>query len=552
MMQRTSYAAVVLMSLGSVPSGAAAAITARAEAIAWRPCLVSETGVETPALGNRLQCATMSAPLDHNHPTLGEVDVGLIRVQAADASQRKGILFFNVGGPGGNPRHFVPLMADWWSGIDAADPDTGDLRRVADRYDLMAVVPRGLAGGRVYDCATNRQEIPFDNLSADLSDANWQAAERDAHSVVTGCTSDPFHRFVDTEQHVRDMEFARRLFGDAPLNFYGASYGTWVGAWYGAMYPEKVGRMLFDSTMDFTLDFSFATFAQVRGAHEVFMAHAVRPAIDSPQAYALGTDEEALLDRVRALPARARDAWLARLDAPASLAAAVTMADWIREKPELDAYGLTFRISGHTFSREANADLSIRAAANALAASYVDAGSNAIEDALGTDGISVNQAVLCNDTPWRKGSFYWRTVAINAARNFPGGSGSEAHGALVCSEWPMSGTRRPDMTRLGSAAPFLMIHAEHDRSTSLADALVVLDSYNTPHMLVARGMRGHGVLMPAASSCILRAAGNYLLTGALPKQKLSDCDAAPARRRRSLDGPLGDINRRLRQLLERS
>lgn len=552
MMRRTWYSMAVLASLTSVPFGAAAAITTRAEAIAWRPCLVDETGVETPALGNRLQCASMSVPLDHNQPTLGEVDVGLIRVQAADANQRKGILFFNVGGPGGNPRHFVPLMADWWSGIDAADPDAGDLRRVADRYDLMAVVPRGLAGGRVYDCATHHRKVPFNNLSADPSDANWQAAERDALSMVADCTADAFHRFVDTEQHIRDMEFARHLFGDAPLNFYGTSYGTWVGAWYGSMYPAKVGRMLFDSTMDFTLDFSFATFAQVRGAHEVFMANAVRPAIDSPQAYALGTDEEVLLDRVRALPAQARNAWLAQLDDPASLAAAVTMADWIRDKPGLDADGLAFRIGSHTFSRETDTDLSIRAAANALAASYADADTSAIEEALGADGISVNQAVLCNDTPWRKGSFYWRTVAINAARNFPGGSGSEAHGALVCSEWPTSATRRPDMARLGSAAPFLMIHAEHDRSTSLTDALVVLDSYNTPHMLVARGMRGHGVLMPAASSCILRAAGSYLLTGAMPKQRLSDCDAAPARRRRSLDGPLGDINRRLHQLLERS
>lgn len=552
MMRRTWYSTAVLMSLASVPFSVTATTTTRAETIAWRPCLVGETGVETPALGNRLQCATMSVPLDHNHPTLGEVDVGLIRVQAAVTNQRKGILFFNVGGPGGNPRHFVPLMADWWSGIDAADPDAGDLRRVADRYDLMAVVPRGLAGGRVYDCAANHKEIPFNNLSADVSDTNWQAAERDALSLAADCTSDPFHRFVDTEQHVRDMEFARQLFGDAPLNFYGTSYGTWVGAWYGAIYPEKVGRMLFDSTMDFTLDFSFATFAQVRGAHEVFMAHAVRPAIDSPQVYALGTDEEALLGRVRALPAVARNAWLARLDDPASLAAAVTMADWIKDKPELDADGLAFRIGGHTFSREANADSSIRAAANVLAASYADGGVSAIEEALGTDGVSVNQAVLCNDTPWRKGSFYWRTATINAAHNFPGGSGSEAHGALVCSAWPASATRRPDMARLGSAAPFLMIHAEHDRSTSLADALVVLDSYNTPHMLVARGMRGHGVLMPAASSCILRAAGSYLLTGAMPKQKLSDCDAEPTRKRRSLDRPLGDTNQRLRRLLERS
>jgi pimeloyl-ACP methyl ester carboxylesterase len=538
--------------LSAIPDESAATVTDHADAVAWHTCLAEETGIPVSSLGDRLQCGTMSVPLDHNHPALGEVDVGLIRVRAMQPAQREGALFFNVGGPGGNPRGFVPLMAEWWSTLDATDPDGGDLKKVADRYDLMAVVPRGLKGGHVYDCAMSHVSVPFNNLSADLSDTNWRAAERDARAIAEGCTKDPFHRFVDTEQHVRDMEFARRLFGDAPMNFYGTSYGTWVGAWYGAMYPDKVGRMLFDSTMDFTSDFAFATFAQVRGGHEVFMAKALRPAMGAPQAYELGVDEEALLQRVRAMPARARTAWLARLDSPAALAAALTMADWIDAAPSIGVDGLIMRIAGHNFSRDDGANAAIRVAANALAAGYADPDPTGIEAALGTDGISVNQAVLCNDTPWTRNTYYWRTVGLNAAHNSPGGSGSEVHGALVCAAWPASGTRRPDMARLGRAAPFLMIHSEHDRATSLADALVVLDSYNHPQMVVARGTTGHGVLMPTASSCILRAAGAYLLTGKMPGKKLTDCEATPGRTSRASGAHLDDINRRLAQMFEHS
>jgi pimeloyl-ACP methyl ester carboxylesterase len=551
-MRRLSCSTALLIAFAGSSPAALATLTPDAQAIVWRTCLADETGVDLPTLGERLQCGTMRVPLDHNHPSSAEVDIGLIRVRAIDEAHREGALFFNVGGPGGNPRKFVPLVADWWSTIDPADPDAGDLRRVADRYDLMAVVPRGLEGGQVYDCAATHKRVPFTNLSADLSDANWRAAERDALAMIADCTEDPFHRFVNTEQHVHDMEFARRLFGDAPLNFYGTSYGTWVGAWYGAMYPEKVGRMLFDSTMDFTTDFAFAVFSQVRGAHDLFMTQALRPAVDAPDAYALGTDEDALLQRVRTMPARARTAWTSRLDDPASLAAALTMAEWIKAAPAIDTGGLTVRIAGHTFSREAEANARIRVAANALVPSYGEEDPSGVEDILGTDGISVNQAVICNDTPWRKGAFYWRTVALNAAQHFPGGSGSEAHGALICSGWPASGTTRPQLAKLGRAAPFLMIHAEFDRVTSLADALVVLDSYNSPHMVISRGTAGHGVLVPTASSCILRAAGSYLLTGDMPGQKLTDCEASPSRMRRSLTTPRKEVSQRLTELLERS
>jgi len=108
------------------------------------------------------------------------------------------------------------------------------------------------------------------------------------------------------------------------------------------------------------------------------------------------------------------------------------------------------------------------------------------------------------------------------------------------------------MARLGRAPAFLMIHSEHDRSTSLADALVVLDSYSRPQMIIARGMTGHGVLRPAAPSCMLRAAGTYLLTGQMPGQKLSDCEATPSSTPRSSRAALDDIDRRLGQLFERS
>ncbi|HVI56725.1 MAG TPA: alpha/beta fold hydrolase [Luteibacter sp.] len=529
-----------------------AASTSHADDIGWRACDPEETGWNAPALKARLQCGTMRVPLDHSHPAEGEVDVGLIRVLAGDPLRRMGSVFFNFGGPGGNPRRFLPVMADWWNTLEASDPVAGSLRTLADRYDLVAVVPRGLAGGRVYDCLAGRTAGPFNDLSVDASDANWAAATHDAVALAGDCGMDPFSPWVNTAQHVHDMEFARRLFGDAPLNFYGTSYGTWVGAWYAATYPDHVGRMLFDSTMDVTRYFHDAVYTQVMDVHELFLADAVGPALAAPETYGLGSDEAVLLQRVRTMPARAHERWLRTIGGPADLAAAVTLADWLGVDSRVDQATLGRRIASHAFSPDPDTNARIREAAGHLLSAYFSELPSAVDALLGTDGRSVHLAVVCNDTPWIREAAYWRAFARHMAAAYPGGSSNEAHLGLTCANWPGRDNVRPDMSRLGSIPDFLMIQAEFDPATSLANARRVLATYDNAHMVLARGLHGHGILNPSAPACVLSAAAGYLLDGRVPKAKLTSCEPSSAPIPRSLDTPTRLIDAQLKRLFKAS
>lgn len=544
---RRARAPLLCIALGAAASPfVSLAATPDEGGISWRACLEEETGWNAPSLAGRLQCGVMRSPIDYDRPSGGDVDVGLIRILAGEPARREGILFFNFGGPGGNPRKFLPAMADWWTGTDANDPDIGDLRRLADRYDLLAIVPRGLQGGRVFDCLADRVGVPFNDLASDRSDSNWRAAEQDAVALVGDCTADRFYASVDTSQHVRDTERVRRLLGDQPLHFYGVSYGTWVGARYGAMFPDRVGRMLFDSSMNVTRDFQNAVRSQVESRHSLFLMDALRPAIAASALYGLGTDETKILWRVRMMPQRAHERWATSMRSAEDLAAALAMTDWLRTDASLDASALSSRVDAHTFSPDVATDGRIRVAAKALIAAYFDDRPSAAVAFLGMDGLSVNQAVLCNDTPWKAGSFFWRSVSLYEAFHLPGGSTSEAHVGLTCSQWPRRLAMPPDMGRLASVPDFLMLQAEHDPQTSLSDARHVLDAYGNARMVLVNGMHGHGVLNPSATPCVLRQAGSYLLNGTLPKAKLTTCESGTTRG--AVDQRLRDIDLRLKAL----
>jgi len=76
--------------------------------------------------------------------------------------------------------------------------------------------------------------------------------------------------------------------------------------------------------------------------------------------------------------------------------------------------------------------------------------------------------------------------------------------------------RRPDLSRLGLAAPFLLIQSEKDTSTPLVGAQHILREFANARMLLVRGSDLHGVFNFTNSSCIERTAAHYLLTGDLP------------------------------------
>ncbi|PTR35481.1 alpha/beta hydrolase family protein [Luteibacter sp. OK325] len=496
----------------------------------------------------------MSALLDADAPGLGSLTVGLVRFKAGDPAQRQGTIFFNFGGPGGNPLDFLPGTGYLWSTRSLDHPLDGDKRRLADRYDLVAVIPRGLRGGTRFACRSEQASDGHDP-TVDLADWNWDGFVKDAKAYAAGCALDPLHPHVGTLQHVRDMEQARLALHEPVLNFVGISYGTWVGAFYAAAHPTKAGRIVLDSVMNYAGTFEGQVAREPYERQAFFTQAALLPALAAPAKYGIGTNADEVLARLRDMPHRAREAWASAIDTPAQLVAALTMADWVRIDGEGKRDRLLARIEGHAFSTDTVVDGAIRAAAIDFTAS-MEGGRVPDPVTARLVDFSVYDAVVCGDTPWRSDAKSLRAMANHIAARYPAASGDAVTIGLTCVNWPTGPRWRPPMTELAKAPPMLLIQAEFDPATPLRGAFRAFSASTNTYMVVARDMKGHGVFGMSATPCVERAVGRFLLDGELPEQRLSGCDfvpASPSRYARDAKGTRGEgavrdeLARRLRE-----
>jgi pimeloyl-ACP methyl ester carboxylesterase len=524
-----------LLALPMAAATALAATTAQATpstqmdagrpAIAWATCPETWVGISSDVLGDRLECGTLSAPLDHATPDGRTVDVGVIRIRAARIGEREGAIFLNTGGPGGHPGRLLRSMAEGWSRADPDDRDDGDKRRLADRFDMVAVIPRGLEGSEPLGCISG---LPprYAYMPANRGDDNWALAVQEAQAVADACTALPNARFITTEQHVHDMDAVRRALGDERLNFYGISYGGKVGAWYAAMYPDHTGRLLLDSSMAFTHDYRTALQMVLEARQAHFQRTVIAPVIATPALYGLPGDADSVALALEDFPGRAREAWAPRLTAPTHLAAALWLVDWLQASPHATLRTIRQRIRATRFSRDSALDAQIGWAANQLADIYFAPPGNDPRFTIGAEGDSVRMLMSCNDSAWLRTEAEIReSLARNSARIFQY-DGEDVLEELTCTRWGGQSAREPDLTPLGRAAPFLLIQSENDMATPLRGGSFIVDRFANARMLLVRNSDLHGVFNFTATGCIERTAAHYLLTGSLPesRSRVFSCD----------------------------
>lgn len=513
-MHRSPWTFVTVAALASLPAFGFASSTPLPR-ISWGVCSESWVGEASGVLGARLQCGSMRVPLDHIVPDGREVDVGVVRIRAAAPGMREGSLFFNQGGPGTHPGRLLRSMGEVWSRIDANDPGDGDKRRLTERYDLVAVIPRGLVGSGGIRCETmppSRRAF----LPTHLDDANWQLLVSDAQAMVDACKAPAQARYVNTEQHAHDMDTLRRVLGDERLNFYGISYGGMVGAWYASMYPTHTGRLLLDSSMDIIHGYRAATRLLMAARDRAFHENVVEPLLRDPLSHGLGRSSDAVATAIDNFPARAREAWVGQLNSPARLAAALRVVGWIESDNHPTLSALIRLVNRERFSIDPTLDRRIRKEADGLARSLFTAAS---DDPLlhgQAESFFVRLAMACNDVPWPRGDDEIRESARRDAARYFNANGDETLEEVACSRWGGPSARRPDLAALGRAAPFLLIQSEKDTSTPLVGAQHILDAFPNARMLLVRRSDQHGVFNFTTSACIERTAAHYLLTGELP------------------------------------
>ncbi|MEX1828262.1 alpha/beta fold hydrolase [Luteibacter sp. CQ10] len=500
-------------------------IASQAPDIRWGPCEESLVGTPSGVLGDRLQCGVMNAPLDHVAPDGRTIDVEVVRIRAAHAAEREGVIAFNRGGPGALSGKLLRSLAESWSTTDADDPAHGDKRRLAERFDLIAVVPRGLRGAGAIRCVTG---LPprFAYLPTHLDDANWRLVMEEGQAIADACSAPYQARYVNTEQHAHDMDWVRRALGDDRIHIYGISYGGRVAAWYASMYPAHAGRLLLDSSMDFTHDYRAAVRMSLAARQASFVNDTVGPLLDDPSRFGLGNDADAVEYAIAGLPDTLREKWAGRLTDPVRLAAALRVTKWWRDHPQETVSGMSRLLEAATFSPDPSLHRRIRwEAIQAVAALYTPPPTRP-GFVLGPEGDSVRVITACNDVPWLRDESDIRWTALSDATRYVAFTGLETLEEVTCSRWGGASARQPDLAVLERAAPFLLLQSEKDSVTPLQGASFILDRFANAHMLLVKDSAQHALFNFTTSSCIERTASHYLLTGELPatSSRVLACD----------------------------
>jgi len=487
--------------------------------IAWLPCDPSIATENDHEFEGRLSCARFRAPLDHAQPDGRTIEVGAVRMAAADRTHYKGTLFINIGGPGGHPGRLVTELVSAFQSWDRDDPIHGTERELIDRYDIIGVIPRGLTGGWTLDCGDALNAVhPFPPTHRD--DTHWHHLAAGARDLARACTKTPEARYVNTEQHVHDMDYVRRAIGEDRIHFYGISYGGRIGAWYAAMYPDHIGHMLLDSSMVFPASFRKATYASMDARQKRFEAKVLAPLLADPRRYGQPVDRAALRWAPHVLYPEVRPYWYDMLDTPDHLAAALTMSRWLDADGWHGWRNLAARMTGGRMSDDAIAHRELQIAAWDLLAPYlgpaVVAPSPSPEDRAEQ---STYLAVVCNDEANWGSEPQIRARADNDAFRYPLDNGVQTFVQLVCASWGPRASRTPDLDILAQGQPFLMVHAEDDVAAPIAGVKnVMLPTFPNARLIRVTGTDTHGLLGQSGATCIEHDAARYLLDGTLPMQ----------------------------------
>lgn len=244
-----AVAAVALTSLAVVPAEASG--SGSPPGVAWRTCpaysddVLRSLGVsdeKLPAVRSqltRMECGTVSVPLDHRKPHGRRIDVAITRLKATDQAHRLGSLALNPGGPGGS---------GYLMGVQVSSMMNDEAKKLGERYDLIGFDPRGVGYSTKVNCAPPGGGEEEPSTGPTTKEAAKAAFKLEAAFNKACGSSDPdFLKQITTENVARDLDLVRGALHERKLNFLGVSWGTWLGAVYRSAFPETAGRVFLDS-----------------------------------------------------------------------------------------------------------------------------------------------------------------------------------------------------------------------------------------------------------------------------------------------------------------
>ncbi len=468
------------------------------QVVTWAAC----GGGDTDA-----QCATLTVPLDYDHPSGTTVSVALKRIPASDGHAEKGVLLTNPGGPG-------------TSGTATAASFASELEEdVRAAYDVVGFDPRGIGDSTQLTCAPDMDSGMVDFSNSTESEHLRFIGEMLAINCAAETTPPELLDFMGARVVAHDMDVIRAVLGQDRLSFLGVSYGTYLGAKYLKAFPLNAGRFVLDSAMDPAVG--------LQGINDdagLSVEHAVAELVEHWQASGTspltGSTEEAMAQLSRwlkgldaaPLPVSDSEVVIDSFMASASLGYVVTQSTEYWPAYE-KALGQAMRTSDGT-------------ALNTVMTEIHRVADTDVWSTSSTDNLNAYYAAICSDFAPSGDEASWEAHAAQMQRDsfFPEFS-ADLYQDAFCTGWnhfahaepvgPVRGTGSGDVLVVGNKRD---TRTPYQWSASLADQL------DRGHLLTT-DTGAHGALN--TNACANTAINAFLRDGSLPREG-TVCPADPA------------------------
>jgi pimeloyl-ACP methyl ester carboxylesterase len=455
-----------------------------AQRLDWRPC------------DGGFQCAQLVVPFDYAKPGGPRFTLPVVKLPAADPSQRIGALVINPGGPGA-------------SGVQYALAARLEFpAAVLDRFDIVGFDPRGVGGSQpALNCLTGPQLDTFlatDDEPSDPAQLARVIAESKQFAAQCERNSAALLPYVGTPNAARDMDVLRSALGESQLTYVGKSYGTYLGAWYAQLFSHRVRALVLDGAVDPDTSSLQATIVQAEGFQTAFGSFAAWCLASASCPLGPGGSVAAAEAKVEGLITRADS---------------VPLANHLGDRQVADGAMLLTGVADALYSRSFWPILS-----SALDSAFAGDGTGLVElanqlyerNANGTYSnlASALTAIDCLDRPWPRSLGAWQSAASAAAQAAPIFGTALVWGSLTCAYWPVPSYPLPQI-RAAGAPPILVIGTLRDPATPYRWAQALARDLSSGVLL---GWNGDGhTAYGEGSACVDTIVNDYLINLAVPR-----------------------------------
>ncbi|WP_405810712.1 alpha/beta hydrolase [Streptomyces sp. NBC_00210] len=445
------------------------------------------------------QCAKIKVPLDYSRPGGKKIELAISRIKTSTASERRGVLLLNPGGPGGEGLS-MPLMME---------PELP--KSVKRRYDLIGFDPRGVGQSSPVSCGLTDKEREWQRPykpATFAKDVKW------ARTVAEKCRAKGGDklRHLTTRNTARDMDVIRSVLGEKKISYLGYSYGTYLGAVYTQMFPKRADRFVLDSAVDPQRIWRGMIQVWAEGAEPAFTRWSEWTARRAAT-YKLGDTPEKVRKTFWDLVAQADRK-------PIEFQGQPVTGDDIRAGR---AVFFSVRQAAETV-----AELKKAAAGKPAATSEPRMTPRPAPPSFGRavpsdNGDASFWSVVCADTrAWPRDPEQYRTDAIRDKAKYPL-YGDFASNIKPCAFWK-NGSE--PATKVNNRVGTLILQNEWDSQTPLSSGRGMHRALKGSRMVTVAGGEGHGIY--GSKSCADKTATAYLTTGRLPAKDVT-CKAASGR-----------------------